>query len=244
MIEVNLVPDVKKELIQAQKIRALVVSISIIATIAAVAVTVLLGLYVFGAQGLLLSNADKGIKEESQKLNNVEDLPKILTLQNQVQKISDSHNSKAITSRIFDVLRATNPPAPNNIAVSTVNIDTAAGNIKIEAQSQGGYRALETFSKTLTAAKFVYTPSGGGEETTVPLASNIMFDGVGYGRDTTGRKVISFTLTFTYAPELFAVTSEKAKVGDLDYTNVTDSYVDIPESLFTSKAKPIEEGQE
>ncbi len=241
MIEVNLVPDVKKELIQAQKIRTLVVSICIIATIAAVAVTVLLGLYVFGAQGLLMSNAEKGIRQESDKLNQVEDLPKILTLQNQVQKISESHDSKAITSRIFDVLRATNPPSPNNIAVSTVSIDTDAAQIKIEAQSQGGYRALETYSKTITAAKFAYTPSDGGEETTIPLASDVVFEGVGYGRDTTGRKVLSFTLTFTYAPELFAVSSEKAKVGDLKYTNVTDSYVDIPESLFTSKAKPIEE---
>lgn len=241
MIEVNLIPDVKKELIQAQKVRTLVISVAIIATIAAVAVTILLGLYVFGAQSLLLGNAKNSITRESDKLKNVQDLPKILTLQNQVMKISESHNSKSITSRVFQVLRATNPPSPNNIAISTVNIDTAAGQIKIEAQSQGGYRALETYNKTIAAAKFAYTPSEGGEEVTVPLATDVVFDGVGYGRDTTGRKVLSFSLTFTYAPELFAVTSEQGKVGDLKYTNVTDSFVAIPESLFTSKAKPIEE---
>lgn len=47
MIEINLIPDVKQELLKAQRTRSMVVSIAIISSIAAASVVVLLLVYIF-----------------------------------------------------------------------------------------------------------------------------------------------------------------------------------------------------
>ena len=52
MIEINLIPDVKQELLRAQKGRAVVISASIFASVIAVGVVALLLVYIFGVQGV------------------------------------------------------------------------------------------------------------------------------------------------------------------------------------------------
>lgn len=123
MIEINLVPDVKQELIRAQRIRASVVSLAVVIGIAAIAVVVLLALYVFGAQTLRGVLSDKAIKSESQKLIAVPDLGDTLTIQNQLTKLSSLHAGKHIDSRIFDVLTTIVPPIPNDVSVTNLALD-------------------------------------------------------------------------------------------------------------------------
>ena len=74
MIEINLVPDVKQELLRAQRTRTAVITISIISGLAAIGIVVLLLVYVFGVQAVRSGLADNAIKEQSEKLASVEDL--------------------------------------------------------------------------------------------------------------------------------------------------------------------------
>jgi len=240
MIEINLVPDVKQELLKAQRVRASVVSVAILIGVAALGVVVLLAIWVFGVQTARSVIADNTIKSEGQKLAAVEDVNTTLTIQNQLSKLTEMHNAKHIDSRIFDILTTINPPAPNNVSITKLTLSSEGSTIKIEAQALRNYTALEVFKKTIGATKFEYTKDG--ERQSIPLASDISTSDASLGEDVTGAKVLRFTLMFTYPEELFARSSENATIVAPDKTNVTDSFLGVPQSLFTQRATDTTEG--
>lgn len=237
MIEINLVPDVKQELIKAQRIRATVISFSIAIGLVSAAVVALLAVYVFGVQTVRSVVADDAIKSGSAKLSAVEDLSKTLTIQNQLTKLSTLHDAKKIDSRIFDVLGAIIPPAPNAIQVSTLTIDSEINTITIEGQAANSYGAVEVFRKTVEGAKIKYQVDGQDQE--VQLATNISIGDTSYGEDTTGTKVLRFTFTFTYAKEVFAPSSKNVTVKIDNTGNATDSYLGVPKSIFVERATDL-----
>jgi hypothetical protein len=234
MIEINLVPDVKQELIQAQRVRASVISVAIVVGIAAVGVVVVLGIWVFAIQAARGVISDNTIKNESQKLSQVEDVSNTLTIQNQLSKLSEMHDNKSIDSRLFDILTTINPSAPNRVAITNVALDSTTTTIKIEAQAVNGYPALDVFKKTINATKFEFTENG--EKQSVQLATGISDSDRSYGEDATGAKVLRFTLTFTYPEQLFSRTAGSALIMAPERTNATDSFLGVPQSLFTPKA--------
>jgi len=239
MIEINLVPDVKQELIRAQRVRASVISIAILVGLGAVAVVVVLAVWVFGVQTARGVLTDNTIKSESEKLSQVADVSNTLTIQNQLAKIPETHDLKNIDSRIFDILTTINPSEPNNVAITKLTLDSEAKTIQIEAQAANGYPALEVFKKTIEATKFEYTLDG--EKQSVALASNMSDSDRSYGEDASGTKVLRFTLMFTYPDELFARTAQNARIIAPNRTNVTDSFLGVPQSLFTQRAADTEE---
>jgi hypothetical protein len=242
MIEINLVPDVKQELLKAQKVRYFVISIAILIGIISAGIVVILALYVFGAQWIRDNVANDSITKEYKQLSSVEDLANTLTVQNQLTKLSAVHEDKKINSRVFDVLSTIIPPEPNSIAITKLSVNSEEGTISIEAQAANGYPALETFKKTIEATKITYTLDGETESRTLPLASNLSDGERSYGDDESGKKVLRFTMTFNYANELFARSSKNAVIVGPTKTNATDSYIGVPKSLFTTKASDSQEG--
>lgn len=233
MIEINLVPDVKQELIHARMVRSAVISGAIIAIIAAAALVVVLAIYVFGVQTVRGAVADAAIKDGSAKLAKVDDLSKILTIQNQLTKMSALNDDKKIDSRVFDLLQAIIPPSPNEVQVSSLVVDATAGTITFEGQTPG-YPSLEAFKKTIGAANVRFKDSD--QQTDVVLATNLSISNVSYGEDASGSKVLRFTVSFTYAPELFSPQSVDPTIVLINGGNVTDSYIGIPKSIFTDRA--------
>ena len=244
MIEINLVPDVKQELIKAQRIRATVIAGSILIGIVSIGVVALLAFYVFAVQTVRGSLIDGQIASGSKKLSSVEDLQKILTIQNQLTKISNLNANRKIDSRLFDVLAKIIPPEPNSIKVSSLKVDADAGSISIDGQAANSYAALEVFKKTILATVIKYKDSDNKEQS-VKLGDKISTKDVSYGEDSSGTKVLRFTLSFVYAPELFSPASKDLSlaviIDSAGNGNVSDSYIGIPKSIFTNKAKDIEE---
>ncbi|MDB5168442.1 MAG: hypothetical protein JWO55_700 [Candidatus Saccharibacteria bacterium] len=240
MIEINLVPDVKQELINAQRVRTNVVSLSIIVGIGAIGVVVMLAIWVFGVQTTRGYVHDKTIKVESENLLKVPDLSNTLTIQNQLNELLAMHNDKHVSSRIFDVLAAIQPPAPNKIAISNVTLDSATKKITFEAQAESAYTGLEVFKKTINATKFEFTK--GEQRQSVPLASGMSHGDLSYGEDVTGVQVLRFTISFTYPDELFARTANNPTIVAPTRTNVTDSFLGVPNSLFSPKAADAQGG--
>ena len=234
MIEINLVPDVKQELIHARMVRSAVVSGAIIATIAAGALVAVLSIYVFGVQSVRSVVDDAAIKKGSDQLTAVQDLSKTLTIQNQLTKMSALNNAKSIDSRIFDLLQAIIPPAPNNVAISSLTIDQTAGTIAFEGQTPS-YTSLETFKKTIGAVNVQFKDSNGAQQD-ISIASNLSISNVSYGEDSTGTKVVRFDVSFIYAPELFSPATTSPTFVLVNGGNVTDSYLGIPKSIFTDRA--------
>lgn len=238
MIEINLVPDVKQELIKAQRIRAAVISISILIGIISVGAVTALAIYAFPVQTLRNVVVDAAIKKGGDQLAGVTDLSKTLTIQNQLTMISSLHDSAPIDSRIFDVLQAIIPPAPNNVQISDLTIDSTSNTITIDGQAANSYAAVEVFKKTIEGALVKYTTDG--TASSVGLASNVSTSNTSYGEDATGTKVLRFTLSFTYAPELFSALSTNTTVTIAAQGNATDSYLGLPTSIFVDRAVDIQ----
>lgn len=250
MIQVNLVPDVKQELLRAQKVRSLVISASVLACIVAGGIVALLVVYVYLVQfgrGVL---SDNTIKDQSAKLLAVEDIDNTLTVQNQLIKVSETHKSKPTASRIFNVVRSI---TPSNVSVSKLTLDDQKGTVTLEAQSNGGYAALETFKKTISATKLEYSEKTNGPEDgsvdpevkSIELVSDLADTETSFGEDADGKKVLRFTISFKYPEQLFKRDlSAVAVIGPKGKTDVTDSFLGIPSSLFDKRVKDIEEGEE
>tara|TARA_Y100001949_G_scaffold176549_1_gene190326 strand:+ start:10221 stop:10967 length:747 start_codon:yes stop_codon:yes gene_type:complete len=247
MIELNLVPDVKQELLKAQRTRSFVISASIVASIIAGGLVVLFAAYIFIVQAARSSYLDGQIENKSTELAEVADLSEMLTIQNQLERLAEINANKKIDSRIFDMIAAVVPPEPNNVQFSLVRVETAnpdaedgAATIRLEGQTRA-YDSMEVFKKTLASAIIVYVDEDGVEQS-APLAADISTSDVSFGENDAGEQVVRFALTFSYPEELFsaqysAITFKLSIDG-----NVTDSYLGVPKEIFTERADDVEEG--
>jgi Tfp pilus assembly protein PilN len=237
MIEINLIPDVKQELLKAESTRAKVISTAIITCIVAGGIVALLAIYVFGVQLGRNLLADNSIKSGSEQLAKVEDLSKTITIQNQINSINTLNEKKAIDSRVFDVLSAVIPPSPNEVQVSLLAVNTDESTIRLEGQTKA-YDSMEVFKKTIDSSIIVFNKDG--EEQTVKLADEISTTDISYGENPEGLKVLRFTLTFKYPEELFSASIPVITIKLSINGNVTDSYLGIPKSIFTERAKDLQ----
>lgn len=239
MIEINLVPDVKQELLKAQRIRTAVVSVSIVVGIVAAGLVLLVAAYVYGAQGLLNRSADDTTKTRSEKLQSVSDLSKTITIQNQLSAINASNSDRQVNSRLRNVIQATAPGSPNEPRISKLTKSTEEGTVEIEAQAINSYQAAEIFKKSIDGVELQFTGENGDIQT-VKLASDIRVLETSYGEDSnSGGTILTFKIVFTYAPELFDASLKNFRMLQTTTGNVTDSYLGVPRSLFADKI-PVE----
>lgn len=248
MIEINLIPDVKQELIKAERVRSGVISTAILVGIASVAVVAVLG-GLIGGQAIASKIADDSIKDQNAELIGKPDLTNTLTIQNQLTKLSKMHADKKIDSRLFDMMIAINPAAPNNATFSSIKLDPATKTISIEGQSSGGFAAVEVLKKTILNTKVSYlnkVDKNADDNDVIreaALATAVDVKEISYGEDSSGQRVLRFVISFTYPAELFQSGLRNVEVkAPNQQENVTDSRGRIPESLFSDPADDLKEG--
>lgn len=239
MIEINLLPNVKRELLKTRAMRNRVISISFLVGGASIAAVVVLAL-ILGSQIAAEAVQSGVIKDRNDKLMAVEDLNKVVTIQNQLTKINEQHSGKKINSRIFDVVTAVNPVAPNNVSFSDIKVNPESKTITLEGSAVNGYSALETLKKTILNTKVQTTD--GDKSSEVSLTKEIKDGDTSFGENSEGKKVLQFSFSFEYAEELLApanngTVSVLTPTGKVD---VTDSRQGIPDSLFKSNSKKQE----
>lgn len=233
MIEVNLIPDVKQELLKARVVRRYVISSTVIVGMAAVGVVVLLGLLwiSLGVRGALL---DDSITKKGTEYRSVSDLEKTLTIQNQLSALTAMHDKKNIDSRVFPLLDVINPASPNNISISSTKIDAENKTITIGGQASNGYEAAEIFKKTILGTRVSYIDGNGASQSKL-LTDSVSSSDMSTGEDATGKKVLRFSFSFVYPAELFEQSSSQAIIERPGRKNVTDSYLRVPQSLFSDR---------
>ena len=239
MIEINLLPNVKRELLKTRAMRNRVISISFLVGGASIAAVVVLAL-ILGSQIAAEAVQNGVIKDRNDKLMAVEDLNKVVTIQHQLTKINEQHSGKKLNSRIFDVVTAVNPVAPNNVSFSDIKVNPGSKTITLEGSAVNGYSALETLKKTILNTKVQTT--GGDKSSEVSLTKEIKDGDTSFGENSEGKKVLQFSFSFEYAEELLApanngTVSVLTPTGKVD---VTDSRQGIPDSLFKSNSKKQE----
>lgn len=239
MIEINLLPNVKRELLKTRAMRNRVISISFLVGGASIAAVVVLAL-ILGSQIAAEAVQNGVIKDRNDKLMAVEDLNKVVTIQHQLTKINEQHSGKKLNSRIFDVVTAVNPVAPNNVSFSDIKVNPESKTITLEGSAVNGYSALETLKKTILNTKIQTTD--GDKSSEVSLTKEIKDGDTSFGENSEGKKVLQFSFSFEYAEELLApanngTVSVLTPTGKVD---VTDSRQGIPDSLFKGNSKKQE----
>lgn len=243
IIQVNLVPDVKQELIQAERQRNRVIATAAIVTLGALGFVAFLAMTAFVGQTLLLSNADKTISKEFENFKNHKGIDQMITLQNQLSKIDSLHDKKPISSRLFTMLTVVVEGESSQIKVSKMEYKSDTGEIIIEGQSSNGYIGLEKLQKTILGTDIeIPAEVVEGEETPAePVVERLtedikLIDQPIFGESTTQDKVLLFKVGFTVNPKLIASTNRNIVIKSISRQNVTDSVSTIPEDLFAPQA--------
>lgn len=236
MIELNLLPDVKKEFIRAQRTRNQVVAMSLIAIVASVGLIIIFAFSVYGGQKLVMNNLTNDIKDKSAELQSVEDLDKYLTVQNQLGQIEGLHDNKELYSRLMDYLVVLNPVAPNSVQLDTLEIISQESTIVLKGLAPSS-QAFNVFKDTLVNAQLVYT--SGDENVESDLFSDVVVESGSLGR-VSDQTMFTFIVRVTYDENAFLTSTTNASVR-VPNMETTQSFRQAP--LFNSAANRNEEAQ-
>jgi Tfp pilus assembly protein PilN len=229
MIELNLLPDVKKEFIRAQRTRNTVISGAILVCIIAAGVTALLATTVYGAQKILIENLKKEISSNHQKLESKQEINKYLTVQSQLKYLDETAQQRSVYARLFDYLPQLNPAVPSNVTLFRLTLDKEASTIEISG-SAASFEAVNNFRYTLERALFTYVAEDG---TTVesPLFTSISNNPPSLSTSKNGKAEASFQFVVTYNEEAFDPSTKDIKIIVPKITT-SDSDQNAPKELF------------
>jgi len=220
MIQFNLLPDIKQQYLKAQRQKHLVMFISTVAIIAAVAIFVVLLLVVQVWQKKSISDLNTDIKRYSKELTNTSDLNKILTVQNQLKSLTALHDKKAVATRTFSYITQV---TPQQASISKLNLDFALNTISIS----GSANSLETVNTYVDTLKFTKYNTTGDSSTSGNAFTNVVLST--FGRTSNGA---TYTVTASFNPIIF---SENQSVSlNVPQTTTTRSVTEQPTDLFQS----------
>lgn len=225
MIQFNLLPDVKIAFIKAERQKRLVVSISVIASIAAVTVLVLLFAFVNLAQKKNMNDLTKDIKRQNANLMNTEDLNKILTVQGQLGALDELHSQKVISSRMFDYMQQVTPA---QVSIAQLDVDFAESTITVSGTAEN-LASINTYVDSFKFTTFTNEETG----TTQNAFSNVVLSSFARSSDRT-----SYTINLNFDPAIFG-NGEPVKLT-VPKMVTTRSNTERPSALFEQN---IEGGQ-
>ena len=129
MIQFNLLPDVKMQYVKAKRTKRLIISTSTLVSIVCVGVILLLFSVVQIAQKKHISDLSSDIADATKKIQSIDGLDNILTVQNQLTLLPDLHEAKPKTSRLFDYLAFV---SPTEAKIVSLNFDAATSTIVLQ----------------------------------------------------------------------------------------------------------------
>lgn len=191
MIQFNLLPDVKLEYVKAQHTKRLLTSVSIIVSLAALAVLLLALAAVDGVQKKSLHDLNNDISKYSTQIKNVKDLDKILTVQNQLGTLTSLHDQKPVASRLFTYISQVTPAQAN---LNKLTVDFTANTMVIGGDAPS-LDVVSTYTDTLKATSYKVS----GSSSAPKAFSNVVLSN--FGRDSKGA---TFTITLSFDPAIFS----------------------------------------
>ena len=161
--EINLVPDVKGEMIKALKLRNFIFFICIVVASASLGVS-LLFFSIAAGQKAALSSKKNSLDIMSGKIAEYSDLSDFLTIRDQLGNLSSISDNKLLLSRSFGALSAMLPTGADTITISslTINFEDEVPIFTLEAQANAGkepyidYNVLDSFKKSMPYLRYDY----------------------------------------------------------------------------------------
>ena len=247
MIEINLLPDVKRDLIKAQQLRNIVTFVSIIIGGAMLAGVVLLFLTTQGQQFVMGLKTNE-ISNKFAEMQKIKDGETAATLRNQLNAIQKIRNASPDTSRLIGtILPAIQTTGENAVQFSAENYDPETRIVSIEGQAGNGFPALEAFIKTIKYSQIIYGGEGSQcKASEVEKDSNICMladegsvvrNESSLGANEQGQNVLRFAVSFKLNEAALKFSSKNFAVKALGRKNVTDSTIQVPAGIFTQNSK-------
>ncbi|HSX31589.1 MAG TPA: hypothetical protein VLE99_06765 [Candidatus Saccharimonadales bacterium] len=191
MIQLNLLPNVKLEYVKTQRTKRMLTVVSFFTSIAALALLGLSFVTVDVVQKKNLSDLNNDIAKYSKQLKGVNDLDKILTVQNQLNTLTSLHSQKPVTSRLFSYISQL---TPGQASLSQLSIDFGASTMSIGG-SAPSLDVVSTYTDTLKQTTYTdATATSKRPFTNVVLST--------FGRTQAGA---TFTITCSFDPAIFNV---------------------------------------
>ncbi len=227
MIQFNLLPDIKLQLIRAKRLKRLVMLGSLLSAAVALTVLILLFIFVNFAQKKHITDVEKDIAKYDKQLRNVQDLNKVLTIQNQLTGLTTLHDQKPVASRLFTYITAI---TPNQVSISKIQIDFATNTLSIS----GGADSISTVNKFVDTLKFTTYKVKDQTNTTKAFSSTVLSNFL------RAEKSSSYSIDSIFDPKIF----DSKTTLDLVVPKIisTRSETEKPTALFQApidtKAKP------
>ena len=171
MISINLLPDVKKDLLRVRRERNLVVTVSVIAVGVSVGILLVLGA-TLGGMTVAKMATESSIESNEKKIDDAiknDQLNRYLTIQNQLSQIDGLKGEQQIYSRLMDYLVALNPAAPNNATLQNVILSSSGTSSSSSSSSSSAdgitvtlegstadFASLNVYKNTLINAQISY----------------------------------------------------------------------------------------
>ncbi len=229
MIQFNLLPDVKLEFIRAQRMKRTVVGLALVASAVSLALFVSLFVIVNVVQKQHIENLTKDIETGVAKLQEIPEIDKVLTVQNQLSSLTALHEDKPASARTLTYLGQL---TPSKASISDFSIDFETGVMSIT----GSADSLVTVNKFADTLKFTTYKIGESGESK-PAFSEVVL--TSFGVDDQGA---TYQLDFKFDPEIYKNTQE----ATLSVPNIisTRSQTEKPTDLFqATDAETSGEGQ-
>lgn len=204
MIQLNLLPDIKLEYLRAQRTKRFFVLTSFMVAAGSIAIVAFLAFIVYVVQGQHASNLQSDIEQNLQALQQKENLPKILTVQNQLEELSQLHSDKPIVSRLFNYFIVVIPDEVSLNEVVLVFGGSSGSDTTIEMTGEGAdFKSVNQFADALKNAEFVST------ETPEPTRAfnAVTLDTIGKNDEFT-----TFELRANVNDQIFAADEESLKL--------------------------------
>lgn len=189
MIQFNLLPDVKQEYIKTQRIKRLVISISFLASIAALVVFLILVSTVYLVQRKSISDLSRDIKTDSAQLENKPNIADILTVQGQLTSLSSLNAQKPSASRLFGYLSQL---TPTQATISDLQIDFTQNTVTIN----GNAPSLDVVNTFVDGLKYT-NYSLQGDTASTKAFSNVVL--ASFSRSTKA----TYSITLVFDPTIF-----------------------------------------
>jgi hypothetical protein len=194
MAQLNLLPAVKMEYIKAQRSRRMVISISAIIATASVVLLLLL-LSVSGLQKKHLGDLNKDIAAESAKLKKEPQIGKMLTVQNQLDALTQLHSGEPAASRVLTYL---NQVTPVKVSITDFNIDFTKQTATITGTSDN-LAHVNQYVDTLKHATYTTKDNN----TAQPAFNDIVLSSFSINTDNSNGQAANYTITLSYDKSIF-----------------------------------------
>lgn len=225
MIQFNLLPDVKLEYLRAQRSRRLVVSVSLlVSALSVVLLGILLG--IDGLQHKHLNDLNHDIASETSALQHKPNINTVLTVQNQLQSLSDLHNGKPAAARLFDYL---NELTPASVSITNFNVDFTQYTMTLTGTAD----SLSSVNQYVDTLKLTHYTTNSTSGSTSAFSDVVLS---AFGLDTSSKdasQAATFTITLSYDKTIFDITQSVALSVP---TVTTRAQIQNPNDLFRASS--------